>query len=62
MGKGLHKVLKNVVKELSQDLSPFWESGLELFHLIPEPRTFSEVKELSDDINKPWLKATMKEI
>ena len=52
MGKGLHNVFKNVVKEISQDLPPFGESGSEVSHFIPEPRNFSEVKTLSDDINK----------
>ena len=38
------------------------EYGSEVSHFIPEPRKFSEVTKLSDDINKPWLKATLKEI
>ena len=38
------------------------ESGSEVSHFIPEPRNFSEVKKLSDDINKSWLKANLKEI
>ena len=38
------------------------ESGSEVSHLIPEPRNFSEVKELSYNIKKTWLKATLKEI
>ena len=43
IGKGLHKVLKNVVKEISQDLPPLGESGSEVSHFIPEPRKFAEV-------------------
>ena len=62
MVKGLHKVFKTIVKEISQDLTPTGESGSEVSHFIPEPRNFSEVTKLSDDINKPWLKATLKEI
>ena len=31
-------------------------------HFIPEPRNFAEVKKLSGNIRKPWLKATLKEI
>ena len=62
MGKFLHKVFKNVVKDISQDLPPLGESGSEVFYFIPEPRNFSEVTKLSDDINKPWLKATKKKI
>ena len=38
------------------------ESGSEVSHFIPEPIKFSEVKKLSDDIKKPWLKSTLKEI
>ena len=62
MGKGLHKVFKNVVNKISQELPPLEESGSEVSHFIPEPRKFSEVTKLSDDINKPWLKATLKEL
>ena len=50
MGKGLHKVFKTVVKEISQDLPILGESGSEVSHFIPEPRNFSEVTKLSDDI------------
>ena len=38
------------------------ESGSEVFHFILEPRNFAEVKTLSENIRKPWLKATLKEI
>ena len=62
MGKGVQKVLKTVVKDISQYLPPLEESGSEVSHFIPEPRNFSEVKKLSYDIKKPWLKATLKEI
>ena len=61
MGKGLHKVFKTVVKEILQDLLQ-GESGSEFSYCITEPRNFSEVTKLSDDINKPWLKATQKDI
>ena len=57
IGKGLHKVFKNFVKYISQDLPPLGESGSEVSHLIPELIDFAEVTKLSDDINKPWLKA-----
>ena len=62
MGKGLLKVFKTVVKELSQDLPPLGESSSEVSYLITEPRNFAEVAKFSDEINKPWLKATQKEI
>ena len=38
------------------------ESGSEFSHFIPETRNFAEVKKLSENIRKPWLKATFKEI
>ena len=38
------------------------ESGSEVSHFIPESRNFAEVTKLSDNIRKPWLKATLKEI
>ena len=62
MGKVLQKLFKTVVKEILQYLPPLVESGSEVSHLIPEPRNFSEVTKLSDDIKKPWLKSTMKDI
>ena len=62
MGKGLHKVFNTVVKQISQDLLPLGESGSESSYFIPEPRKFAEVTKLSDNINKPWLKANEKEI
>ena len=40
----------------------FCESGSEVSYFISEPRNFAEVKRFSEDINKPWLKATLKEI
>ena len=62
MGKGLHKVFKTVVKDISQYLPPMEESGSEVSHFIPETRNFSEVKKLSENIKKPWLKANLKKI
>ena len=38
------------------------ESSSEVSHFIPEPRNFAEVKKLSENIKKPWLKKTLKEI
>ena len=51
-----------IVKEISQELATLGESGSEVSLLIPKPRNFSEVKKLSDNIRKPWMKATLKEI
>ena len=62
MGKGLHKVFSTIVKEISQELTNFGESGSEVSHFIPETRNFAEVTKLSENIRKPWLKATLKEI
>ena len=62
MGKGLHKVFGTVVKDISQELTPLRESGSEVSHFIPEPRNFAEVKKISENIKKPWLKANLKEI
>ena len=62
MGKGLHKVFSTVVKDISQELTPLGECGSEVSHLIPEPRNFGEVKKLSENIKKSWLKATLREI
>ena len=62
MGKGLHKVFKTVVNDISQEFSPLGESGSEVSHFILEPRKFAEVTNFSDDIKKPWLKETLKDI
>ena len=43
-------------------MTPLGEPGSEVSHLIPEPRNFAEVTKLSENIKKPWLKATLKEI
>ena len=53
MGKGLHKVFLTVLKDISQELTTLGESGSEVSHFIQEPRDFSEVTKLSDNINKP---------
>ena len=31
-------------------------------HFIPEPRNFAELPRLAENIRKPWLKATLKDI
>ena len=62
MGKVLHKVLRMVVKGILQELIPLGKSGSEVSQFIPEPRNFAEVKQLSDNIKKPWLKSTLKQI
>ena len=62
MGKVLHKVFKAVVNEILQTLTSLGESGSEVSYLLPEPRNVAEVTRLSDDISKPRIKATLKEI
>ena len=62
MGKGLHKVFSTVVKNILQELATLGESGSEVSHYIPDPRNFAEGEKLSENIRKPWLKATLKEI
>ena len=62
MSKCLHKVFKTSVKYISQYLPPLIESGSKVSYFIPEPRKFAEVTKFSDDIKKPWLKETLKEI
>ena len=62
MGKGLHKVFKAVVNDISKDLAILGESGSEVSYFIPDPRHFSEVTRFSDDIEKPWTKTTLKDI
>ena len=60
MGKGSHTVFSTVVKDIYQELTPLGESGSEVSHFITEPIKFSEVTKLSENIKKPWLKATLK--
>ena len=62
MGKGLHRVFWTIVKNILQELTNFGETGSEVSHFIPEPRNFAEVTKLSENIRKPWLKATIKDI
>ena len=62
MGKGLHKVFSSIVKEILQELTSLGESGSEVYHFIPEPGNFAEVTKLSENIKKPRIKATFKEI
>ena len=61
-GKGLHKLFKAIINDISQALSILGESGSEVSYFIPEPRNFAEVTRLSEDIKKLWLKATLKDI
>ena len=45
-----------------QELLPLGESSSEVSHFIPETRNFAEVTKLSENISKPWLKSTLKEV
>ena len=62
MVKCLHKIFSTFVKYISQELTALVESGSEVSHFILEPRNFTEVTKLSENITKPWLKATLKQI
>ena len=62
MVKVSHNVFSMVVKDISQELAPLGESGSDVSHFIPEPRNFSEVTKLLENIKKPWLNKTLKEI
>ena len=62
MGKGLHIFFKAVVNEILQALAILGEYGSEVSYIIPEPWKFAEMIRLSEDIKKPCLKATLKEI
>ena len=62
MGKGLHRVFSTIVSEILQELTNSGETGSEVSHFIPEARNFAEVTRLAENIRKPWLKATLKEI
>ena len=58
----IHKLFITIVKDIYQELTPLGESGSEVSHFIPEPPNFAEVTKLSDNIKKPCLKVTPKEI
>ena len=62
MNKGLHKVFKAILIDISQHLPSLDEFVSKYFCFIPEPRYYVEVTRLSEDIKKPWLKVTLKEI
>ena len=47
MGKGLHKVFKDVVNEILQALPSLGESGSEVSYFLLEPRKFLKVTILS---------------
>ena len=53
MGKGLHRLFKAVVHDISQALPISGESVSEVSFLVPEPRNFAEVTRLSEGIKKP---------
>ena len=53
MGKGLHKVFSTIVKEIAQELATLEESSSGVSHFIPDPRNFSELTKLSENIKKP---------
>ena len=57
MGKFLHKVFSTIVKDISQELATLGKYGSKVYHFIPEPRNFAEVKKLSEELeNLDWKK------
>ena len=62
MSKGLHKLFKAVVNDIFKALPILGESGSEKYYFISEPIKVSEATRLSEDINKPCVKATLKEV
>ena len=44
---GLHKIFCTIVKEISQEMTNFRESGSEVSHFIPDLRNFAEVEKQS---------------
>ena len=61
-GERFTQGILTVVKDISQDLPPLGESGSKVSHFISELRNSAEVTKLSDYIEKPWLKTTLKDI
>ena len=45
-----------------QYFPPLGESGSEVSYFILYPRNFAKVTKFSDDIKKPWIKSTQKEL
>ena len=62
MVKGFHKLFKAVENELNNTLDNLVELVSEVSHFIQEPKNFSEISRLPEDVKKSWLKATLKEI
>ena len=56
MGKGLNRVFSTIISKISQKLTNFGESGSEVSHFIPEPKNFSEVTKLAENIRKLLLR------
>ena len=62
MSKGLQKVFKVFVNEILQVLPILGESGSEVSYFNSEPRNFADGINCQMTLNKPWIKATLKEI
>ena len=61
-GKSFTQSFSTILSEILQELTNFGETGSEVSHFIPESRNFAEVTKLTENIRKPWLKATLMEI
>ena len=42
IGNGLHRFFNTIVSDISQELTNFGETGSEVSHFIPEPRTLKK--------------------
>ena len=62
MDKSLHILFKAVVNDIQQALPFLGENGSKVSYFVPEPRYFAEVTRLSENMNKPTLKETQKDI
>ena len=49
-------------KGFTQSFQDYSIGDFTVAHFIPEPRNFAEVTKLAENVRKPWLKATLKEI
>ena len=61
-GKRFTQGIQYVCKRYFTGIGSFGISGSEVSHFIPETRNFAEVKTLLNDIKKPWIKETQKDI
>ena len=59
MGKGLHKLFKTNINEISIALPIMYEFRIKISYFIPVTINFTEANRILKDIKKLWLKLTM---